>query len=279
MGDDTKLVIARSLDDARVGEVVPIDKEGNVPVAGSVWPYRLGICAVFAVLGWGLYYTWGSWLMLVLAVALLALLRWFSTSVLRLHNAMALVAAHRDGEAEAVLTQQRWSRSFHAQRDKMQATLAWRRGDHARALQLLDGAIAAMRGGRGYVATQTAMCRCDRARLLVIMGRGGEVPPGELDDVPHGEWFVASRRELELARAFHAGDATALPDHDTLHEWARAALMRSQYISALGYLAWAFDARGDTQMARHLLAEAHERQQESPERYDPRLREWLAARA
>src|SRR5262249_53172065 len=82
-------------------------------------------------------------------------------------------------------------------------------------------------------------------------------------------------QNVDLAIAFAADAPGELPDDETLHGWARAALLRSRFGETLISLAWAFHRRGDEEMARHLLDEAPSRiGRPSLHITSPRLHEW-----
>jgi len=84
----------------------------------------------------------------------------------------------------------------------------------------------------------------------------------------------------ELKIAVEADAPDTLPDDDTLHRWARAALGRSRFGELLVSLAWAFHRRGDDDMARHLLAEAPSRiPRWSLRETSPRLDAWAREKA
>jgi tetratricopeptide (TPR) repeat protein len=92
---------------------------------------------------------------------------------------------------------------------------------------------------------------------------------------PRGEIHDVALQALDLSIAFHADTPERLPDDQILHDWARAALLRNQFGGMLVYLAWAFDRRGDADMARHLLSEAPARMPRSSLAAEaPRLQAW-----
>jgi tetratricopeptide (TPR) repeat protein len=125
-----------------------------------------------------------------------------------------------------------------------------------------------------------------RAGALVRLGRLGEARQRR-DEMrawarggrPRGEYYTLLQQSLDLAIAFEADAPDELPDDAVLHQWARAALLRSQFGEMLINLAWAFHRRGNDDMARHLFAEAPSR---TP-RYSlhvtsPRLHAWAEER-
>ena len=92
-------------------------------------------------------------------------------------------------------------------------------------------------------------------------------------------WTCSSRRPSSGIAA-EADKPDVLPDDDTLHRWARSALGRTKFGELLVSLAWAFDRRGDDDMARHLLAEAPSRiPRWSLDKTAPRLNAWATTTA
>jgi hypothetical protein len=90
-----------------------------------------------------------------------------------------------------------------------------------------------------------------------------------------GDYLEMMVEATELTIAAAADTPDALPDDDTLHRWARAALGRTRFGEILVSLAWAFHRRGDDDMARHLLAEAPSRiPRWSLDKTSPRLDAW-----
>ena len=69
--------------------------------------------------------------------------------------------------------------------------------------------------------------------------------------------FELYRRSAALALAFARGSTDTLSED--LHEWIRQALSMNTSGPVLVALAWAEHARGDRDMAEHLLAEAPSR--------------------
>jgi hypothetical protein len=96
----------------------------------------------------------------------------------------------------------------------------------------------------------------------------------ELSAAPDGDYFRLARMLTDLTIAFHRGAADGLPDD--LHDWAREALEMNRFGHGLVLLSWAYGARGDQDMAAHLLREAPDRLEASflPE-CDPRLHAWM----
>jgi hypothetical protein len=280
-----KLELAHSLDSVRVGQVVALDADGDVYTKARLRRRSIALWT-FSVVVWGWVILSGGlslWLLPYLVPGA-AIAWWVHATAKPVRKAFALLAANRDAEAEALLLRQsrklRWGLpSLRREAQRLLAMLAWRRGDRPRALTLLDALIEQTRGNQSHSRITTHwLCRCARAKLLVIMGRGEGVSLAELDGAPQGEYFMAERRDLALIIAFHAGDPASLPDDATLHDWARRVLGMSVYDTALGYLAWAFHARGDDDMAGHLHRETLDRMESiGGDRLDPRLREWLAA--
>jgi hypothetical protein len=166
------------------------------------------------------------------------------------------------------------------------ASLDRRQGRPADALARLDRVRERMRHGEP-AAAPVVRWQIDHLRfvLLVTLERIDEARRlHERIQVAPGIAYAEILRQGRVLRlAFASGSAAELPDDATLHDWARAALGRSHFGELLVGLAWAFEQRGDLDMARHVLAEAPERmldptQAESTPAwrayYDDRRRAW-----
>jgi len=278
------LRMARSLADAKVGEVIMLGRGGEalgprratyarVLSGAVVGASVLGVCLVYAQLF--------SPLAGVAAGAATAgyvafrLRHWF-----RFRNALALISNLRWEEAHAALLpleRKRLAPLFAAQVAATLAALEALLGHPEAALQRLDVLVPRLRRTRGPYSRLTRW----RAELLRVslLARLGRLDEARLqrDAVKaeiaawearrrraRGEYLEVALQGAELEVAFAAGSPAELPDHETLHAWARAALLRTQFGSLLVLLAWAFDERGDQDMARHLLEEAPSRMPRSP---------------
>jgi hypothetical protein len=125
------------------------------------------------------------------------------------------------------------------------------------------------------------ICTFDRVQLLAVMGKlaDARAARAELEEAPRGDYFAMELALTDLTIAFHAGDPTLLPGDDELYEWAKAALRTSRFGASVVLLAWAFDQRGDQDMAQHMLREAPTRlETEFLPETAPKLHAWLSER-
>ena len=146
--------------------------------------------------------------------------------------------------------------------DTVIATLEWLRGDRESALRRFDELAVRLRAARsGYASVNAWKVRFSRAHVLATMGRIGEAKLAfaELADMPDTAYFQIGKQGAHLAIAFHADEPGFLPEDEVLHEWARAGLGRTLFGEMLVLLAWAFERRGDLEMAQLLAREAPSR--------------------
>lgn len=166
-----------------------------------------------------------------------------------------------------------------AELDSVTATLEWMRGDRDAALRRFDEMAVRLRvAPRGYGALNLWKVRFSRAHLLAVVGRVAEAKLAfaELAEMPETTYFSIGKQSAQLAIAFHGDEPGFLPEDDVLHEWARAGLGRTLFGEMLVLLAWAFERRGDLEMAQLLAREAPSRLLFS---YladaDPKAKAWL----
>lgn len=135
--------------------------------------------------------------------------------------------------------------------------IAWRRGNLREALSHTERAIAQLAPGRWRRAGPVYwMQTLNRAQLLAALDRleEAEAQYEQSRRAPPGNWVEMERAFTELFLAFCRDDATRLPED--LHPWARAALQTNVFGGNLVLLAWAYERRGDPDMAAHLLEES-----------------------
>ena len=286
-GPPARLKVATSLEAAQKDELVLLDRRGGVL---DRWGVRRAYARAYVVAlaqgtAWGAGLVTAAWLHPLAGLAGFAGYVWFIAAKLRwqmpLKRALALVSSRRYDEAYERLVALDARSMPEAQRPHVKQILAgitWLRGDLEQALALFDQAIAATRPRRNATAVACRwICLLSRAQLLVVMGRRAEVERtlGELDGAPAGDFFAMLRQQVTLTVAFDADDPTKLPETLVLHDWARAALLRNRFGTMLVYLAWAFLARGDEEMARLCLGESIERMEFAIDRSNPRLHTWM----
>ena len=280
------LGVARSLADARDGQIVVVNRRGEV-IGRERLMARAYLHAAIRLSGLGL--VWGALLyaghpFLALGVCGAS----FAYSLTRLGRnqelraAMALLASRRYDDAFVAfekIDQRRLAPASRAFVALKLAVLDWIRGNRERALERYDRVLDRVRGRRRHRATYW-FATLERAALLPTLGRLDEARATErdLDAAPDGELFTFMRQNVSLAIAFHADDAGGLPDDLALHDWARAALGRTRFGVTLVRLAWAFARRGDVGMAQHLLAESSSRLDYPVANADPALGRWMEER-
>lgn len=267
---EPKLKLASSLQDARVGELMLLDSEGQVldpkrrrTHTITSWSIWLGFSAALAV-------TWGILVESVLLGGLLG--AWFvATPFLRIRTlrrvqrAVALVAAGERDRARAAIDEllaKKTPQAYVPTLLFLRSKLAWQSGDHKDALNRYSNAMQRLdidRFPRNRVLYWA--CAFDRIQLLAVMGEIERALTAreEAEAAPHGDYFYMERMLADLMIGFHSDSLEPLPDIETLYEWAKDALRTNQFGLAVVLLAWAFDRHGETEMTEHLLNEAPER--------------------
>ncbi len=280
--------VSSSLDTAKPGEVLLLDDQGRV----------LGPKAMrrASVVGWGVVGSVvgigaGAVGVLVSPIAgvlvgavTMGFLVWQLRHGREFQRALALASAGRRDEAYAIVTTlegRQLGNQFPPFIDYLAGKLEWQRGNFDAALGRYEralGALARMRGrGRGMYW----ICTFDRVQLLAAMDRlaDARAARAELEEAPRGDYFAMELALTDLMIAFHAGDVALLPPDEELFEWAKAALRTSRFGASVVLLAWAFGARGEADMAEHLLREAPARlETEFLPQTAPKLDAWLRER-
>lgn len=286
----TKLVwrVSSSLDTAKPGEVLLLDDQGHVlgpramrratvtgwGVVGSVVTVGAGAIGVLV----------GPIAGVVVGAVTLGFLVWQLRHGREFQRALALASAGRRDEAFAIvegLERRQLGNQFPPFIDYLAGKLEWQRGHGEAALLRYDRALGALGRMRGRGRGMYWICTFDRVQLLAAMGRldAARAARAELEDAPRGDYFAMELALTDLMIAFHAGDATLLARDEDLYDWAKAALRTSRFGASVVLLAWAFDQRGDTDMAEHLLREAPGRlETEFLAETTPRLHAWLVDR-
>jgi hypothetical protein len=129
-------------------------------------------------------------------------------------------------------------------------------GQHEEALALYRSAATRWGSSRGL---RGALARRSEVFALVNLGRLTEarVRFTALGPAPEGEYLRIQHWTLELYLALAEGDHAL--SEDDLYQRSRAALAITTAAALLGLLAWAYERRGDREMARHLLQECLDR--------------------
>jgi hypothetical protein len=263
-----KLMFATSLATMKRGEVLLVDRDGRTLTRRTINRRRwlLGGIAATCV---ATIATVSSAPVVVGAATLLGTLAIKLARPLAIHVAnpefrrgLRFLIANRDAEArpliEAADAKDR-SGDLGASIARAVALLAWRRGEHAEARRHTERALAkASRTGDGAITYW--LIAVQRAQLVALHDPEAAMPLiAELADAPDNDYFRAERRFAELAAAFHADRPDRLPADDVLYDWAKDALAVNSGGFRVAALAWVFDARGDAEMAAHLLGEVRSR--------------------
>ena len=288
-GED-KLVwrVSSSLDTAKPGEVLLLDDQGRVlgpkamrkatvvgwGVVGSVVGVGAGAIGVLVSPIAGL----------VVGAMTMGFLVWQLRHGRDFQRALALASAGRRDEAFAIvqeLERRQLGNQFPPFIDYLAGKLEWQRGHGEEALRRYDRALSALGRMRGRGRGMYWICTFDRVQLLAATGQLEQARAArqELEEAPRGDYFAMELALTDLMIAFHAGEPASLPGDEELYEWAKAALRTSRFGASVVLLAWAFDRRGDQDMAEHMLREAPARlETEFLAETTPKLHAWLEER-
>jgi hypothetical protein len=270
---------ARSVAEAAPGEMIYIDRRAEVIGPRRLLAMKVGGWTMLGgtVLASGILY--GFWFSPLVGVAVAGAVGGFAWFRLRhwpaFRTAIALMAAYRWEEGHAALLaleRKSLSASWRRQVQIGLAALEVLLGQPETALGRLDRAREQLRGSsRGYAMLTRWRAASIRAGVLARLGRLDEARQQRDELVaeiaawekrrgrPRGEILDIYVQSAQLTVAFEADAPGELPDDETLHKWARAALARTKFGELLVGLAWAFHRRGDSDMALHLLAESASR--------------------
>jgi hypothetical protein len=272
-------VIADSLRSARAGDLVLLDARGQVLSRRSrrgraAWQwgwFGLGVSLIGGIWGTLLHSVAAGVVVAGLVTAIQVGKQWRGGRIVR--QAAVLLATGRREEARAALDTLGAKKLGEQQRlycDRIDYLIAWSFGQHEAALATCERTRVA-RGAYWNAAF-------DRAQLLAIVGRLREARAAQqqLARAPRGDFFRMQRIAFDLRIAFLAN---ALPEglsSETLHDWAREALLTNRFGRICVLLAWAFERDRDPEMSRHMLAEAPSRLTHSflPDS-DPPLNAWF----
>jgi len=294
-----RLPVARSLADAAVGEMLFVGARGQTLTRRQVtsawaayWALVVGGGATVGLV-YGALISPTVGVIAGVAVEVLAILKLRHWPAFR--SALADVAACRWEAAYSAMLALEQKKSPAGRSPTAQvvlATLESLLGQPQQALDRLDRAQAALAKRRESSRVLRCQAASVRAAALATLGRFDDARRARdqlvreaaaatgAADRPRGDYLEMLVQATDLKIAADADAPDALPDDDTLHRWARAALGRTRFGEMLVALAWAFHRRGDDDMARHLLAEAPSRiPRSSLDKTSPRLDAWAKERA
>lgn len=279
--------VSSSLESSRVGEVMLLDRRGQVlsprqSRAYSAWGWvRLGL--VGGSVGVVTAALFGSGIAGIACVfAFAGPIAWQLRLQPAFKRALALAAAGRREEARAAfeaLELRGMPDSYRPMLDTQMGGVLWLLGEHTAALERYNRAVDAYRRSRRYKDHPGYwVCAFNRAQILASTGdvERAEKLSRELRDAPDGEYFRMEHMLTELLLAFHADDPDRLTED--LYDWARDSLATNRMGLSVVLLAWAFDRRGDADMRDHMLSEAPERLEGYYlEDSAPRVHAWMQA--
>ena len=274
----SRLPVARSLADAAPGEMVIVNRHGQSLTTRQATRSTVASWAIIIASPVAVGFIYGALLSPLVGVVAGAALQLVTFFRLRhwpaMRGAIAHAVASQWEDAHAALLDLEKKRLPAHQRVTAQVLLAALEellGQPQQAIDRLDRVHADLSTWR----TRSHVLRCQAASLkaeaLATLGRLDEARRARDELVreaaaatgapgrARGDYLEMIVQGAELKIAVEADTPDALPDDNTLHLWARAALGRSRFGEMLVSLAWAFHRRGDDDMARHLLAEAPSR--------------------
>ena len=255
--------VSTSLANARPGEVLLLDEEGQVLSAAAVRRQQLAQwigAGGFAGLSMAAITTlMGPWVGLLTGVIFGALMIRQGRAWRRARHALVLASAgRRDAALAEVVKLERGavSEPMRPFLHYLKGKLEWQRGNLTGALDLYDRALGAV--AQRKRRAMYWVCAFDRVQLLAVMGKvdAARAARAELDTAPRGDYFQLELALTELVIAFAGDQLERLPADDELYDWAKTALGCTRFGTNLVLLAWALGGRGDTEMERLLLREA-----------------------
>lgn len=255
--------VSRSLADAKPGEVLLLDDQGQVMGEGALRRQQtLAWGAVGGVAGLGVaaLALATSPIFGVVAGGVFGLMMWRQSQAWRnARGALVLASAGRRDEALAAVDTLEKGRVAEPLRPflaYLRGKLEWQRGQFDASLALYDRAMGAVAPRKRRAMYW--VCAFDRAQLLAVMGRlpAARTARAELGGAPSGDYFALELALTDLVLAFCADDAGELPGDEELYDWAKVALACSRFGTNLVLLAWAIGRRGDRDFETMLLREA-----------------------
>jgi hypothetical protein len=280
-----KIGLAESLETVERGQVVLLDRYGRImskrAVKVRLGLHSAGVAGALAAEIAGLVL--GSVALLGGGFAMLLLLTHQSRNQKELLLAKRLSIVGRDAEAQVLLEaidRRRPGGMIYFETQRELGALAWRRGELAAALARFKSAldmVTPAKNAVGYWLTYASLVEVQ----LELDHAAAEGLIARLDGAPDTPLFRAEREYIELMFAFHSNHTRGLPADETLYEWAKSALISNVSGLRIGLLAWAFEQRGDGEMATHLLREVRShllRDFQESRCFAPKLGDWLEPR-
>ena len=255
--------VSTSLANARPGEVLLLDEDGQVLSAPAVRRQQLagwvGAGGVAGLSMAAITTLMGPIIGLLTGAIFGGLMIRQTRAWRRARHALVLASAGRRDEAlteVAKLERGAVSEPMRPFLHYLKGKLEWQRGNLSEALGLYDRALGAV--AQRKRRAMYWVCAFDRVQLLAVMGKvdAARAARAELDTAPRGDYFQLELALTELVIAFAGNSLDRLPADDELYDWAKTALGCSRFGTNLVLLAWALGGRGDGDMERLLLREA-----------------------
>ena len=255
--------VSTSLADARPGEVLLLDEDGQVLSAGAVRRQQLagwiGAGGVAGLSMAAITTLLGPFVGLLTGAIFGVLMVRQGRAWRRARHALVLASAGRRDQAlveVARLERGAISEPMRPFLHYLKGKLEWQRGHLLEALGLYDRALGAV--AQRKRRAMYWVCAFDRVQLLAVMGKvdAARAARAELDTAPRGDYFQLEMSLTELVIAFAGNQLDRLPADEELYEWSKTALGCSRFGTNLVLLAWALGGRGDADMEKLLLREA-----------------------
>lgn len=277
---------AKDLRSARVDQLVALNHKGEVTTPARL---QLQLLPVGLVASLGAAAVAAGLTVLSPVLGLASIVGVTAAAMLYARGASAttrvarLVAAQRYEDAQALLA--RHESCFHApamraHMDYQRGAVAWRLGQLDRARLYTQRSVDAL--SRSAIGRKSPAYWLSLHNLAQLYAVDGDLDTARqlqarTKDAPDGDFLVMEAWFTQLCLAFHEGSAASLPDD--IFEWVRDALASDLAGGHLVLLAWAYEARGDSDMADHLLESAQDRLEIwSLESSYPKLDAWLSTR-
>lgn len=277
----SSLELAQSLERARPGEILGLDRHGQVisPARYSMlrlkhWVSAGGTATLAGTCAWlGL----GSGALGVgVGAGLLACFLYARRHGKGVERALTLMARNELDAAEREVARLEAKRPGIVQwlLDSVMGGVLWMKGELANAIERLERAQPKAKGAQRESNVFVL------GMLYAIVGRLEEARQlrRALDNTPDTDVLRLMRARLDLCIAFHAKEVEELPDQDELHDIGKLALTTDRFGDLLLLLAWSSSERGDTDLASHWLQEGLSRLQYDLSLYLPELSAWVEAR-
>jgi len=284
--------VARSLENARQGQMLLVDEVGNVtkPIIpsgiGSVFLVALGAVVALQLLANLVVMITGIQAAAYLApIGFVALWVSYVWTVRGLRQALARIGSgDLVGAEKAALSVAKSRLMFRMVRGNawmLAGAARGLRGDHREALALTQRGLRELpvTGKQRGLAVLTRLNEIQYLALTSERSRASErLAELEREGLADGDLVRMQWLDTRLVLAFEAGDTSTLPDEDELEAWARDALATNRFGSTLVLLAWALTDRGKPELVPVLLDVARDRLPECHiETAHPRLAAWYRA--